>query len=138
MTKLRIVITDSTFPNADIERKELAPLDAELITAQCKTEDDVLAVTRDADALMVQWAPITRRVIEGLKHCQFISRYGVGVDMIDLNAAKDHGIKASASGVTAKTSSSVRHCAMVISASRGASSFSSTSASGNAESVITI
>ncbi|HXW13941.1 MAG TPA: C-terminal binding protein [Terriglobia bacterium] len=92
MSKLRIVITDSSFPNADIERKELAPLDADLITAQCKTEEDVLAVTRDADALMVQWAPITRRVIEHMKHCRFISRYGVGIDMIDLDAAKDHGI----------------------------------------------
>ena len=92
MSKLRIVITDSTFPNADIERKELAPLDAELVTAQCKTEEDVLAVTRDADALMVQWAPITRRVMEEMKHCRFISRYGVGIDMIDLEAAKDHGI----------------------------------------------
>jgi D-3-phosphoglycerate dehydrogenase len=93
MSKLRIVITDSAFPDAEVEKKELAPLDAEITIAQCRTEDDVLAVTPDADALMVQWAPITRRVIERLKHCRFISRYGVGVDMIDLDAAQDHGIK---------------------------------------------
>jgi len=93
MSKLHIVITDSAFPDAEVERKELAPLDAEITVAQCRTEDDVLEVTPDADALMVQWAPITRRVIERLKHCRFISRYGVGVDMIDLDAAKDHGIK---------------------------------------------
>jgi D-3-phosphoglycerate dehydrogenase len=93
MSKLHIVITDSGFPDAEVEKQELAPLDAEITTAQCRTEDDVLAVTSDADALMVQWAPITRRVIEQLKHCRFISRYGVGVDMIDLDAAKDHGIQ---------------------------------------------
>jgi len=93
MSKLRIVITDSTFPDANVEKNELAPLDAEITSAHCRTEDDVLAVTRDADALMVQWAPITRRVMEQMKHCRFISRYGVGVDMIDLDAARDHGIK---------------------------------------------
>jgi D-3-phosphoglycerate dehydrogenase len=93
VSKLHIVITDSGFPDAEVEKKELAPLDAEITTAHCRTEDDVLAVTRDADALMVQWAPITRRVIEHMKQCRFISRYGVGVDMIDLDAAKDHSIK---------------------------------------------
>lgn len=92
MAKLHIVVTDNGFPDFDVERKELAPLDADITVAQCRTEDDVLAVACDADAIMVQWAPITQRVIGQLKHCRFISRCGVGVDMIDLDAAKDHGI----------------------------------------------
>ena len=41
---------------------------------------------------MVQWAPITRKVLAGLTRCRVISRYGVGVDMIDLVAAREHGI----------------------------------------------
>jgi D-3-phosphoglycerate dehydrogenase len=58
-----------------------------------RTEEEVLAVTRDADALLVQWAPITRRVIGPMTRCKVISRFGVGVDMIDLEAAREHGIR---------------------------------------------
>jgi D-3-phosphoglycerate dehydrogenase len=93
MPRLHIVVTDTGFPDAEIEKGILAALDAELTVAHCRTEDEVLATARDADALLVQWAPVTRRVIEQLTRCKVISRYGVGVDMIDLDAARDHGIR---------------------------------------------
>ena len=92
MSKLHIVITDVAFPDTQVEESLLSSLDATVTVGQCRSEDDVLAIARDADALMVQWAPITRRVMEQLTRCRIISRYGVGVDMIDLQAARDHGI----------------------------------------------
>jgi D-3-phosphoglycerate dehydrogenase len=93
MPQYNIVVTDTGFPDADVEMKVLSALDAQVTVAHCRTEDEVLAVARDADGLLVQWAPISRRVIEQLKRCRVISRYGVGVDMIDLDAARDHGIR---------------------------------------------
>jgi D-3-phosphoglycerate dehydrogenase len=39
----------------------------------------------------VQWAPITRRVLEALPNVKCLVRYGIGVDNIDLKAAKDLG-----------------------------------------------
>jgi len=39
----------------------------------------VLKYASDADALIVQFACITRRVIEGLKNCRIISRYAIGI-----------------------------------------------------------
>jgi D-3-phosphoglycerate dehydrogenase len=92
MPTLKIVITDAPFTEMDIEESVLSPLQATITVGQCRTEDDVLAITGDADALIVQWAPISRRVIEHMTHCRIISRYGVGVDMIDLEAARDHHI----------------------------------------------
>jgi D-3-phosphoglycerate dehydrogenase len=92
MPKLHIVITDVAFPDTQVEESLLSSLDATVTVGQCRSEDDVLAIARDADALMVQWAPITRRVMEQLTRCRIISRYGVGVDMIDLQAARDLGI----------------------------------------------
>jgi D-3-phosphoglycerate dehydrogenase len=50
---------------------------------------------RDADALLVQWAPLTRRVMEELKQCRHIVRIGIGVDNVDLEAAAEHGIAVS-------------------------------------------
>jgi D-3-phosphoglycerate dehydrogenase len=95
MPEIHIVIVDTGFPDSDVEISVLSALDAKVTVAHCRTEDEVLAVARDADALLVQWAPITRRVIEQLTRCKVISRYGVGVDMIDLEAARDHGIRVS-------------------------------------------
>ena len=92
MTKLNVVITDTGFPDTEIEQRELSAIHAELTVGHCRTEEEVLTIGRGADALMVQWAPITRRVIEQLTRCRIISRYGVGVDMIDLEAARERGI----------------------------------------------
>ena len=89
MPTLQIVVTDAPFPEIDIEKVELSVLPATVTLGQCRSENDVLALTRDADALIVQWAPITRRVMEAMPRCRIISRYGVGVDMIDLDAARD-------------------------------------------------
>jgi D-3-phosphoglycerate dehydrogenase len=44
-------------------------------------------------ALLVQYAPITRRVLEGLPDCRVIARYGVGLDTIDLVAAAERGVQ---------------------------------------------
>ena len=93
MPKTHIVVTDTGFPDADVERDILSALDAEVTVAHCRTEDEVVGAAGDADALSVQWAPVSRRVIEQLTRCRFISRFGVGVDMIDLEAAREHGIR---------------------------------------------
>ena len=40
----------------------------------------------------MMYAPMTRRVMQHLKRCKIIARYGVGVDSVDLRAAADLGI----------------------------------------------
>lgn len=88
----KYVITDHGFPSIQIERRIIQNARGELSTPQCKTEADVIAFAADADALLVQWAPITARVIEKLMACRVIVRYGIGVDNIDLDAARNRGI----------------------------------------------
>ena len=85
------VITDCEFASFDPERKELAGL-AEVRKYSCMSEEEVIAVAAEADAILVQYAPITRRVIGSLANCRVIGRYGIGVDMIDLEAATQRGI----------------------------------------------
>jgi D-3-phosphoglycerate dehydrogenase / 2-oxoglutarate reductase len=90
-----VCITDLDLAHTDHERAELARIDASLTRFQCRTEDEVVQFCRDADALLVQWAPITRHVIESLPRLKAISRYGIGYDMIDIRAAADRGIPVS-------------------------------------------
>jgi D-3-phosphoglycerate dehydrogenase len=92
MPKPRVVITDHGFPNLRHEETILGAAGAELVVAQCKTPEDVIAAAKDADALLVQWAPVNAAVIATLTRCKVIVRYGIGVDNVDLAAAKAKGI----------------------------------------------
>ncbi len=89
----KIVITDYNYADLDQEKKVFESLDVELCDYQCRTEDDVIAVAKDADAVIVQFVPMTRRVLSELKNCKAIIRYAVGVDNIDLEAATELGIR---------------------------------------------
>ena len=92
MSKFKVAITDSDYEDHDIEEKILSSIGADLIKFQCKTEDDVIKYCKDADGLLNQYAPITKRVIENLQKTKIIVRYGVGVDNIDVEAATKKGI----------------------------------------------
>ncbi len=87
-----VVVTDFNYPDLSIEEEELSKWGAQIVPAQCSTPEDVIKVGHDADALISQYAPITRDVIKNLTRCQAIGRYGIGVDNIDVEAATEHGI----------------------------------------------
>jgi len=93
--KFKIVITDSYHPTMDAELEEFQEINVDLILAQSKDENKIMAATRDAHALMVQHAKITRRIIENLEKCRIIARYGVGFDNVDRVAATECGIMVS-------------------------------------------
>ncbi len=84
---MNVFITDHGFPHVDREREIITQAGAQLHVAQCKTAEDVIAACGEADALLVQWAPITSDVISHLNQCRIIVRYGIGVDNVDLQAA---------------------------------------------------
>ncbi len=92
----KVIITDHGFPNIDYERGVIEPAGFELEAIQpiCKTEDDIIRTCGSADVLLVQWAPVTRRVLEALPKVRCIVRYGVGVNNFDLDAAKNLGVVA--------------------------------------------
>ncbi len=87
-----VIITDSGFPDNIPEREILETINCSVTNIQCKEEVQLRSLVSKADALLVQWAPITRNVIEDMNHCKIIVRYGIGIDNIDLEAAKDKGI----------------------------------------------
>ena len=94
MSKLKVVITDYGAPDTEIEESELraSDLDVELCKLNARTPEEVISKASDADALLVGFAPITREVIEGLDRCRVISRYGIGYNNVDVEAATERGI----------------------------------------------
>ena len=92
----QVIITDHGFPSIDVERGIVEPAGHSIVDAKpvCKTEDEVIQRCGDADVLLVQWAPITRKVLSALPRVKCIVRYGIGVNNFDLAAAKDLGVTA--------------------------------------------
>lgn len=90
----KVIITDYYYPNLNEERKVFANTGIEIVdcNGQCKSEDDVIAHTKDADAIVCQFVPIRRRVIENLNKCKVIVRYAIGMDNIDISAATEKKI----------------------------------------------
>src|SRR3989442_9395717 len=82
-----VAVTDYVFPSLEPEQRVLTPLGVELRPAQCKSEDEIIELTRGADAVLNCYAKMTARVIEKLSRCKIIARYGIGVDNVDLIAA---------------------------------------------------
>ena len=89
---MKVIVTDHGFPNVDQEERLAKEAGATFVVAQCKTEDEVIAACKDGDALLVQWAPITAKVVAALNYCKVIVRYGIGIDNVDLKATAAKGI----------------------------------------------
>ncbi len=87
-----VAVTDYVFASLEPEQRVLEPLGVELRAQQCRSEDEIIALAQDADAVLNCYAKMTARVIEGLKRCKIIARYGIGVDNVDLVAATRAGI----------------------------------------------
>jgi len=92
MARPVIAVTDSVFPSLDPAKAALARLEPELRMAKSASADDILAVAREADAVLVTYAKLTGDILRQLKRCKAIGRFGLGVDNIDLAAAKEMGI----------------------------------------------
>jgi len=88
----KVVITDSRFSSFETEQKILAEIGAELVVGQAKTEEEIIELARDAHGVLNTRAKITDKVIESLENCKVITRYGIGVDTIDMDAATRKGI----------------------------------------------
>lgn len=91
-SRFKVVVTDSVFPHLETERRVLAEVGAELVALQARRDDELLEAVQDADALLVCFAPVTRRVVEAARRCKVIARYGIGVDNVDVQAATSRGI----------------------------------------------
>jgi D-3-phosphoglycerate dehydrogenase len=89
---MKVLVTDADYSSLDIEAEVLAAAGHELVAASCGTPEEVIAAAAGVDALLVQFAPITAEVFEALPQLRLLSRYGVGVDVVDTEAARDHGV----------------------------------------------
>jgi D-3-phosphoglycerate dehydrogenase len=88
-----VVKTDGLLAVEPEQMSYLEGLDVVFVEKECLTEEALIAACARADAIRALREPFTERVIKELKKCRVISRFGVGLDSIDVPAATRAGIR---------------------------------------------
>jgi D-3-phosphoglycerate dehydrogenase len=90
--KFDIVITDSIFLDASVEKDILGKIGANVRKYQSYDPTELKEITRSADGILTAVAPLRKEVISNLEKAQAIVCYGVGYDNVDMKAATEKGI----------------------------------------------
>ena len=88
----KALYADWDYPDVELEHALFASAGIELGTAQCKTEDDLIHAAAGCSGILVQYAPVTERVVSALPQLGIVSRIGAGIDNVDIAACERHGI----------------------------------------------
>jgi len=87
-----IAVTDWAFADLTVEEKVASEAGVVLSGRQCRTAEDLIAHCSEADAVITQFAKIDAGVIDRMQKARVIVRYGIGVDNVDLEAARRRNI----------------------------------------------
>jgi D-3-phosphoglycerate dehydrogenase len=88
----KVLYSDYDYHDIELELALFRRQGIEVVAAQCRTEDDVIAAGRGCFGALVQYAPITERVVAALPGLGIVSRIGAGYDTVDTEACARHGV----------------------------------------------
>lgn len=87
MSKFTVVVADDRYGSYREEESVLKEVGAQLVIRNLSSSMEATKELAEADGILVNLFPLTREVIECLARCQVVSRYGVGYDNVDVEAA---------------------------------------------------
>ena len=87
-----VMVDQRFFKDYSMEQELCAKHGIELVLTDVKDEADYIEKCRDADAILIVYSPTPKSVIDKLEKCKVMVRYGVGFDVIDVEAATAKGI----------------------------------------------
>ena len=88
----QVLYADNDYADIDLERGIFAAAGIDVVAAQCRTEDDVIAHAQGCRAILLQYAPITAKVLAALPGVGIVSRIGAGYDTVDTDACDKAGV----------------------------------------------
>jgi phosphoglycerate dehydrogenase-like enzyme len=89
---MKILITDYDFPDIELELALYRAAGIEVVAAQCRTEEDVIAASAGCQGLLVQYAPVNAKVFAARPEIRIASRFGAGFDTINTADAREFGV----------------------------------------------
>ena len=93
MSRFKFVMVEGAFSDLAVEQAYLADKPVDIRSAHMRTGDEVAAASEHADGVIVTTEPMSREFIGRLHpDVKIIGRAGIGLDAIDLEAARERGI----------------------------------------------
>jgi D-3-phosphoglycerate dehydrogenase len=92
MSHTTVLVTDYAWNSTAVEAEVLAQVGAELLIAETGSEEELLKLVGEADAILTCFARVSGEVIRAGRKLQVVGRYGIGVDNIDVATATDLGV----------------------------------------------
>lgn len=88
-----VVALDDGYASYDQEERLLAEVGAGFAVRPARGDPEAAVdAVRDADVVLVRESPVPRRAIDAMTHGRAVIRYGIGVDNIDQQAARERRI----------------------------------------------
>ena len=94
-TKFRVVVIGALRSEGLQRLESVAQITA---LADYATEADLIDIVGDVDAILARTGLISRSVIEAAGRLRIVSRHGVGVDNVDIEACTGHGVLVTITG----------------------------------------
>jgi len=92
MSRFRVMVTDDRYGSYEEENAVLREIASKVEILSLHDEAETIDALQYADAILANLHPLPASVIRCLKRCRVISRYGVGYDNVDVEAATAAGI----------------------------------------------
>ena len=93
---MKIVVTPPAFYKSEALKLKLSSLFPNTVYNQNTdylSGEELMNFLKDADAAIIGRDPVTQSILDALPQLKMISKYGVGLDNLDLNAIKQSGIE---------------------------------------------
>ncbi len=91
-----VLLTDRAWPDDDVEREIVTRAGFQFVSGPPEPASaaliEQLVREHQPSAILTCWAPVTRAAIQASPSLQIVTRMGVGLDNIDVDAATDHGV----------------------------------------------
>lgn len=92
MQRFKVLVTDIAWSTTDVEAAVLDRVGADIVYAETGQEAELLREVGNASAILTCFAQVSERTIHAGTQLKVVSRYGIGVDNIAVDAATRRGI----------------------------------------------
>ncbi|MFS8084061.1 MAG: C-terminal binding protein [Acidobacteriota bacterium] len=90
---MKVLLSDQDYVDLNLEKAVFAAAGIDMVLAQhALTEDAVIRAGKGCSAIMLQFAPITGRVLDALPEVGLVVRMGAGYDTVDTDACAMRGV----------------------------------------------
>ena len=87
-----VILTGTILPDSDVEKEIVEEAGGSLTTIDVSSKEELIESATDPVGIMTIETEIDESVMDAFPNLEFVSVHGIGVDMVDLDAATERGI----------------------------------------------